>query len=57
MEMRGDTERARRAAAAAEALYRQAPVAEGEQAPEKDAKKARKPPAKKSATKPRSGKG
>jgi DNA helicase-2/ATP-dependent DNA helicase PcrA len=57
MEMRGDTERARRAAAAAEALYRQTGAAEGgEEAaePSVGAKGARKPAAGK---KPSSGRG
>jgi DNA helicase-2/ATP-dependent DNA helicase PcrA len=56
MEMRGDTERAKRAAAAAEALYRQPPPAAAGTA-EPEPKKARKSAAgKKPVTKARSGK-
>jgi DNA helicase-2/ATP-dependent DNA helicase PcrA len=58
MEMRGDTERAKRAAAAAEALYRQPAPGEGDQKkPESDAKKSKKTPAgKKPASKSPGGK-
>jgi ATP-dependent exoDNAse (exonuclease V) beta subunit len=59
MEMRGDTERAKRAAAAAEALYRQPEPGESREKAEPDAKKAKKaknaPTGKKPLAKPRSG--